>query len=357
MQSLVFVIDFLLLGMASYYLSQRYIRDAYSATGAATIVIALGILLLDAKQFLAVNLQFILPYLFLEIFVIWLLITESYLKCYLQGHFYIHTRNVLNRFNLGSWAIATALLAIITDKFFPEWKEIICVLGILAIGIWIEYTRIAMNDLLLISLRQLNLSINGSLFLSAISWQMNVLLLNSIFANYFPVQFSLVLWSLGCLLYCWSLVLFIRTLVRHSTNLFNHWSHYNSYIYGGMAITGLAALKIGVIPDNIIVTLCVSALIGFIFIESISIINAIKNRKKEKKYDVAQWAQLFSCGSLYLFTVLLAPFQISFLKNIIHFLTHYGQYLLLVLFLWQIMQFMKYNIKPQQKKNLINTHW
>jgi hypothetical protein len=341
MQSLVFVIYFFLLGMLTYYIRQRYIREGYCPTATGSCVMALCVFAVGVMKFFPPQAHWLIPIVFLEILVVWLLITESYLKCFLEGHFYIHSRNMLNRFHIGTWVIATSFLTILADKAFPEWYEIIWLLGLVSVCVWIEYAHLFLQDLFSVSRRRVNLRINGSIFLGCMSFQCMVLLLNTLLPDDFPIQMSVLFLILGYLFYLWSFALLLRSFSRNRSHHFLiDWSYVNSYIYGGLAISGLAALKIGIVPAPVIVSTCVAAMVLFVLIESINVCKYFYFRKMntDKVYDATQWAQV------------LAPFQMPYLKHVIHFVTHYCQYAILILMLWNVGVFFKFNVKQPLKK-------
>lgn len=351
---LIFIVDFFLLLFVSYYIRHRYLRDAYAATSAGAIVMALSVFVwallpqLPGKTFLFA------PYLTLEIIIVWLFIAESYVKCYLGRHFYIHMRDLLNRFNMGTWSCSTALLAILCRKVFADWEEIAWILGLIATALWIEYLHISIHDLRILARKQMTFKLNGSLLLPAITTQTIVIMIYTLARNWFPASMSITLLLFGYASYLGGLILLIRSFWQTRTKqTLGEWSHENAYIHAGLSITGIACVFSEIIPASIIMTTWVAAAILFVLVESFAFIGLLqatfKNGLKSiVSYDVSQWTRVFAYAGFYAFAlnVLHMPNHFSHLQIILQMIVKYGQYIVTLLLLVQLGIFFHAKYKP-----------
>lgn len=352
-----FVINFLLLLLFSYLIRQ-HLRETYSATGAGGIVMALTLFGFIMMPHLPEKYRFLVSYLTLESLIIWLFIAESYMKCYLDGHFYIHTKAMLNRFCIGTWAVSSAVLSLLWIQTFKTWNEIAWVLALIAIILWIAYSRIAVSDIRVLLKNHLTVKLNGNVFLLTVSTQSTVLLLSVILGSWFPwpIAFSLVV--LGFVSYGVSLFLVLRYYSQiRSRHIVSDWSAANCLIHGGLSISGLACVTIGMIPARAIILIWFISLIVFLFIEGINFLRfVIRTRKVGLKmaifsYDVLQWLHPFSYGLLYAFTSAILVMQTGQLKLISLLIITYCQYIVLAMLLFQSLIFLKAKYKPSLIKS------
>jgi hypothetical protein len=353
MQNLVFTIDFVLLFLVSYYLRQRYLRGTYSTTSAAGAVMALGIFVLSVLPYLPADFLLFRPYLTLELIIIWLFIAESYLQCYLQKHFYIHTRHIQNRINMGTWVVSTAILSLVWLKSFPEVEEISLLLAFVAFGIWIEYMRIMLGDLNVIARNPVSLKLNGNIFLLTVSTQSIAILTSTILHDWLPVAIMVILILLGYFYYGVCLILSMRHYLQlRLRHVVLEWAHSNSMLHGALSISGIACIRAGVVDNTVIISTWIAAVLLFILVESIAFLRLLFNIHKKGfqaavwKYDISQWSRSFTYGLFYAFTILIERVQPIAWKPVTFFIIQYGKYVVLLLLLIEVTLFFQAKSKP-----------
>ena len=356
-------IHFVLLFIASYLIRNQFIRSGYSPTASGSIVMAMSICVFGAFLHLPQSIAFIAPDIALELFIIAFFIGVSYVECYTHQYFHLHVQSILNRFTIGTWVAAIALLELLLIKTFPGTEEITWPLVLLAVMLWATYMNFALPDLEALFKNHLTLHLNGYIFLTVISTQAVLLVLNTIMPRWIPWLLNLTLISFGCLLYIACMMLVIRNYTRlRLRNVIVEWSHTNCLIHGALSITGLVCMTVSFPAIISFIIWSVTAIL-FIAIESLSVlrflIRAQKKNRSAFRYDVSQWSRHFSYGAFYAFTCTLQnrPVWLNYLKltDVINGIVMYGQYIVISLLLIQIALFFrtKYKVMPAGKFSLV----
>lgn len=346
MQNVVYFIDFILLFLVSYHIRQRYLRGCYSTTSAAVVVMAIGLFALSVLPFFPPEIAILRPYFTLELLIIWFFIAESYIQCYLHQHFYIHTRNILNHFNIGTWIISTVYLSLLWFKSFSGLDEVGIFLALIAVCVWIEYMHIMINDLHVVVRNPIGMKLTGSIFLLTVSIQSIAILLNSVLDTSFPLPIFIILIILGFFYYAVCFILLLKNYFQaHFHHVIVDWPHSNSLLHGALSITGLACLKTGDVSPAVIVSTWIAAAILFVLVEGIALLSMLFNIVKEGakaalwKYDLSQWVRSYAYGLFFAFSIAIERMQFPLLKPVTFFIIQYGKYVIAGLLLVEVVLF------------------
>jgi hypothetical protein len=357
MQNLVFAIDFVLLFLVSYQLRQRYLRGTYSTTSAAGAVMALGAFLLYVMPYLPADLAIFKPYLTMELLIIWLFIAESYVHCYMHKHFYIHTRHLLSRINIGTWVVSTAILSLLWLKSFHDLNEVALLLGLVAVMVWIEYMRMMLGDLNTLARNPVGLKLNGSIFLITISTQLIAILLSTILGDWLPMPILVLLIITGYFYYGICLILSVRFYLQtHLKHVVLEWAHTNSMLHGALSISGIACMRAGVLPSGLVISTWIAALTLFIIVESTAFLRLIWNTQQKGwqaalwRYDISQWSRSFTYALFYAFTIAIERIQPLAWKPMTFIIIGYGKYLVLAFLVIETVLFFHAKSKPMIEK-------
>lgn len=351
--SLVYVLDFFLLALVSYAIRKRNMRDVYSATAAGGIVMAGCVFAYAIMPRLAKEVMLFIPYVTLELLIVWFFIVESYVRSYLDHHFYIHTRHPLNQFNIGTWVTATALLGVLWLKIFSGLDEVAWILALIAVSVWIEYIRLMMNDLTIITQNHLAFKLNGSIFLLVLSTEAVALLLSAILGSAFPLPIFFIFVSLGYVFYAACCILLARyyfQIGKQQASIEGYTT--NCMLHGALALLGIVSVKTEIIPLNIILITWALTAILFFALEGwallFKVIQLVKKRRPvfSWHYDVMQWMRIFTYELFYVFSGAIAGRQYKGLQALTEFILHYGQYVIAMLFVIELTLFFHDKYKP-----------
>jgi hypothetical protein len=351
--SLIYILDFFLLALVSYAIRKRNLRDVYSATAAGAIVMAGSLFAASIMPHLAKEAALFIPYVTLELLIVWLFIAESLVRSYMEHHFYIHTRNPLNHFNIGTWVTATAMLGYLWLQVFNGLDIVAWLLALIAISVWIEYIRMMMNDLTTITENHLAFKLNGSIFLLVLSTESLALLLNAILGSAFPVPIFFIFISLGYVFFAACCILLTRYYLqigKHQAGVEGYAT--NCMLHGALAILGMTAVKAEIIPLNIILITWVLTALAFFVLEGWVLLRAIVRLVKKRRqafswhYDVMQWMRIFTYELFYVFSGMIAARQYQVLQPLTQLILHYLQYLVAALVLLELVLFFHAKYKP-----------
>jgi hypothetical protein len=255
--------------------------------------------------------------------------------------------------NIGTWVVSTAVLSLLWLKSFQELDEIALLLAFIAIGVWIEYMRLMLDDLHTIARNPVGLKLNGNIFLLTASTQSIAILVSTIFHDWLPLPILVILILVGYFYYGICLILSIRHYsqirLRH---MVLEWAHTNSMLHGALSLSGLACIKAILISSAVIVSTWIAAAVLFILVESIAFLRLILNIKKKGfraavlKYDISQWSRSFTYGLFYAFTVAIERIQPIAWKPVTFFIIEYGKYVVLLSVLIETALFFHARCKP-----------
>lgn len=352
--SFYYVLLFCLLFMFSEIIRRQFNQRTYSATAAASIVMAVGIFSLASLQKLPCYTPLIAKLITLELSIIWLYIIDSYLMCYFKQHFSIHMNRISNQFSIGTWVAGNATLGILFFQEFPSSRAAIFVLALLTTVIWIWYICLVINIFSKKNSKLYNIHI-GSILLATVSTQSIVLLFNSVASDKIPIIINQILLILGCMFYIVGLIIILchHFHISYRKSII-HWDNTNCIIHGAASITGLAALMTHTVPIDVVIFIWIWTSCLFLLIEAISVVKLIKRiqigglLRGALKYNISQWIRNFTYGMYYAFSLEL--FESKIFKNtILNFVANYGQYIVLMFLMIEIFIFFRNKFSKQHE--------
>lgn len=336
-------------------------RGKYAATNSMSLVMAIGIFASFALTRLPAHSLLIGKLIMVGLFAIWLIIMWSYLGSILRGLFYrLHYKPILNRFAIGTWVAGTAVLADLTVRLLPDMIWVGRSLALTALVLYIPYIIVAILGYGELWRNPLKQRAVGVILLAAVATQATYIALHMAFAGNTTVQTAEpVLSILGVLLICSGLALIaLRYRKTKVHDLALQWHDTNCIIHGAVSITGLALVMAGQYDTTILLWVWYIAFILFIAVEAIEVVRAVQRigryglRRGIILYDAAQWSRNFTYGMLYAFTLELSlqlAGQLGAYPQI-QFVVRYGQYIVLVMLLIEIVLFVssRRGLEPQK---------
>lgn len=338
-----------------------FMREGSSPTASGAIAMAIGIFVLGVLQQLPFSTQRLTQLLTIEGLIVWAFIVVSYVCSYQRGAFHQHTEDPVGCFAIGTWVAGTAVLCRLADMVLPQWRPLTLALAILTVLIWLWFLSLIGGKLLLILSHPADLKVTGIILLAVVSTQSVVLMAEQLFPQQTPNWLVLFLIYLGYVFYAIGLLLILR---RYTTQpgwrLTEDWDNTNCILHGAMSISGLAALESRVIADGLIVATWVWVTIVFVVIEAVELarlyarVRAYGWQRGLFSYAVSQWARNFTFGMFYVFNLRLyrslgvAGSESASLAAVQGFIVAYGQYVVLLLLLFELALFASRNIKVRQ---------
>lgn len=352
--SFYYVLLFCLLCIFSEIVRSRFNKKKYSVTSAGSIVMAIGIFSLAALQKLPFYTQFIAKLITLELSIIWLYIIASYLISYFKKDFFIHMSRISNQFYIGTWIAANVTFGILFLQEFSSWHMIIFILALLTALLWVWYIYLVFNNFSKMNREFYNAHM-GNVLLATVSTQAIVLLFHLVTSDKMPMIIYQTLWLLGSVFYIVGLF-FIMRYHFHSSNRKNimYWDNTNCIIHGAASITGLAGLITHAIPLVVVILIWIWASFLFLLIEGMSVAKMVKRIKIGGisrgilKYNISQWTRNFTYGMYYAFSLGLYESQ-SFENNFLNFVVNYGQYIVLIFLIIEIIIFFRNKVSKHPK--------
>ncbi|MBX3709533.1 MAG: hypothetical protein KIT56_09385 [Gammaproteobacteria bacterium] len=307
---------------------------------------AVGIFSQDALRRLPFVTDLVIQLIALELLIIWIYFVRFYIQSYLDENFNIQIKSMANQYGIGTWVASSSVLAILFSTELPSWNIVIWFLALFAFIIWLIYLKWLFIDFFLVLLKYKNIH-TGIILLSTVSIQSIVLLAHSLLTHQFPILINQMLIILGCLFYLIGIFIIVRYHINIKFKyLILNWSNTNSIIHGALSITGLASVLTNSIDHGFIIFIWILATCLFFLIEGISLVKMTYRIKLYGclngivRYDLSQWARIFTYGMYYAFT--LSIFNINLIQNIIVIkVVNYGQYIVFGILLAEIILFYK----------------
>ncbi len=292
-----------------------FFRNLSSPTGSGAIVMAIGIFINGAiASFPFLHQEYARP-LSIVLFLLLIFIAASYVIDLIQGvAFEKHFAQPIGRFAVGTWIAGISVCGVALSQRLPEWKPLVQVMVIGAIGLWLFYLFYIVRSFLHFLARDPGSShkVHGVLLLSTVSTQSLVIAWKAAFgasAAYLLVAPWFI--SLGIFFYGISFFLIVRRYASDwaSIDLDKDWFNTNCIVHGAMSITGLASVVSGAVPTKLTLLIWLWVISWFIIIEFIEVLRALERSKRYGwakgllVYDPTQWSRNFTFGMLYAFNM------------------------------------------------------
>lgn len=292
-----------------------YFKNLSSPTGSGAIVMAIGIFINGAiVSFPHLHQEYARP-LSIVLFLLLVFIAASYVIDLIRGvAFEKHFAQPIGRFAVGTWIAGISVCGVALSQRLPEWKPLVQVMVIGAIGLWLVYLFYIVQSFFRFLARDPGSSqkVHGVLLLSTVSTQSLVIVWKAAFgvsAAYLLVAPWVIF--LGIFSYGVSFFLIVRRYASDwaSIDLDKDWFNTNCIVHGAMSISGLASVVSGVVPADLTLLIWLWVISWFVIIESIEVLRALERSKRYGwakgllVYDPTQWSRNFTFGMLYAFTM------------------------------------------------------
>ncbi|WNB92135.1 hypothetical protein [Bacillus sp. NEB1478] len=298
---------------------------------------------------------------------LWLAFILSFFMVYAGGKFKeLHYSDRINRFGIGTWIAGTSISTILIYKQFNHLSFIPQIITYVDIGMWVVYMCFCLYTFIEIFRTKLFSKVHGILLLTTVSTQSIVLVSNTVFDT-FPSQLNILFLIIGFCFYFIGILFILYRYCKNSWSIEFDWNNTNCILHGALSISGIACIITDLVNDNIIECLWLSALIIFLFVESIEIYRLIKRIQKYglKRglfiYDVTQWARIFTFAMFYTFTSSIKTHLevIVFLKKEI---VHFGIWFVISLLFIELLLCLSFNIrtyfiKDNRNENEVTSHF
>ena len=338
------VLLLLLLG-ASELVRRALVGDGDPPVPSGAIVMAGGIFVIGALGQLHLP-AWVGRLVVLELLVVWGYLAFSYLRIGLRGGLGESVRQPMSAFGVGTWVAGSAVLGRAILQVMPEWRPLGLALWVIAVVIWLWYSRLLPAAFRAAADPSEGYQANGAILLSAVATQSLVVAGVALVPGGIPQPVSAALILLGYLFYAAGLVLILRRYASRSDwTLADDWGNTNCILHGAMSITGLAIVAGGALPAGVAVITWVWVVSTFVAVEAVEIARAIVRvraygwREGLFVYAPTQWSRNFTYGMFYGFTLQLyaspaAPD--SWATGLQEAILSYGQYVVLAALLVEI---------------------
>jgi len=349
------LVAFTILLALSALVRSRFKHHRYSATAAFGMVMAIGIF----TDFSLPQLPFYSPLLArlvtLELLVIGLFLTSSYISSALNHHFRMHVAHPLRRFAIGTWVAGTALLSVLVTHTLPEMHLLDTTLAIVAIVVYLPYVALFVHGYYKLLRHPLKQNANGVILLATVSTQSIVIALHSVFADSFPINVAIGLVAFDMIFLCSGLVLVaLHYYTIRSWLLAIEWKNANCIVHGAVSITGLTLVLTSNFGPEVLLDVWEIALVLFVIIETLEFVRLCEReysqglRKGLLVYDVTQWTRNFTYGMFYALSLALyrhlamaSTSASNFWYSSLRVIVEWGQYVVLAFLLIEVAIFLR----------------
>lgn len=361
------IITFCLLLIASAVVWLGFRRKIYAATNAFSIVMSLGIFATFALTQLpgySLNIGKIITF---EIIIVWLFLAGSIIKSFAKGHSKIHTKDVLQRFKIGTWVAGSGVLTTLLTATLPSDKWLIYSLATITLAVFIPFVFVFVHDYVKLWQATRSQHSTGVVLLATVATQSVIIMLHAIFGGQFTATAAAGLAVFDAVfLLCGLTLIFIAHRNLTINSLAKRWDNTNCVIHGAMSITGLAIVQAGCFSNSFMIGVWVIAAGLFFAVETIEIVRAAQRiklygtRRGLLVYNVSQWSRNFTFGMFYAFTFSLNHVLASSgtgipdgWQVITGAVTSWGQYVVLALLLAEIFLTLRANFTANAKSQLV----
>lgn len=358
---------FCLLLIASTIVWFGFRRKIYAATNAFSIVMSLGIFATFALTRLpgySLNIGKIITF---EIIIVWLFLAGSIIKSFAKRHSKIHTKDVLQRFKIGTWVAGSGVLTSLLTHTLPDANWLSYGLAAVTLVVYIPFVFIFAQDYVKLWQAPRRQHSTGVVLLATVATQSVIIMLHTIFGGQFPVTAAPGLAVFDTIfLLCGLALIFIAHRNLKINSLAKKWDNTNCIIHGAVSITGLAIVQAGCFSNSFMTGVWIITAGLFLAVETIEAVRAVQRtklygiRRGLLVYNVSQWSRNFTFGMFYAFTFSLNHVLTSTESGIpggwqviTGVVTSWGQYVVLALLLVEVFLTLRANFTANTKPQLV----
>ncbi|HET7578487.1 MAG TPA: hypothetical protein VFK33_04325 [Bacillales bacterium] len=334
-----------------------FIRKNALNTASGAIIMASGIFISGAFHYFPELNDAIGRPAALALFLLWL----WFMVVYIRGIFYkkhrkLHIEDPIQSFAIGTWIAGTSVCGTVLFHRLPELRWIAEGMAIIDAGLWLFFFVLCLKNFAKVFSKHLYGRVHGIILLSTVSTQSIVIFYSSLFQAVVPHAFVEVFLLIGVIFYGIGFGLILkRYFPFRRVGLEKNWTNTNCILHGAMSITGLAGIISQTIPLELVKVIWVWALVWFVIVEGCEIYRAILRVKifglvrGIGTYDVSQWARNFTFGMFFAFTMNVNLPAGSFLSGVQAVILPYGAWIVLLLFVNELLLSFKGNGQRQKK--------
>ncbi len=349
------LLQLLCLFILAVLIRQLTMAPGSSPAASGAIVMAGGIVTLDALQQVSLPVGAITRLATLILLVIGAFIAGSYVAVWMRGMFHRYTDVPVDSFAIGTWVAGASVLAQTVLLAFPGWREIALGLGLLASLLWVSYLWVAARALRAILPKPVAHHVTGRILLLTVATQSVAILMVALFPEEIAHGVFAGLIVLGYLFYALGIALVAeRYHPRRVWSLADDWDTTNCILHGAMSISGLAGILTGVLSVGWIDATWLWVAGVFLLVEGIELARAQARvvlygwREGLLTYHVTQWARVFTFGMFYAFTLHLpvaARHALPLIAALRTPIVTYGHFVVLGLFVLEAALFARANMR------------
>lgn len=338
------IVAFLLLLLITQLVYLRFFTGKTPTIASGSILMALAAFSLDSLQQLGFP-YFLLLYVALEILIVGLYLGLCLIQNILEDE--LSLQKLSHDLTLGTWIVGIALTVLLLNQVDRTLIGFVALLSVIAFSLFAYYLLIVFAWLRTI-FKSTQIQATGVVLIPALSVQAMTLLLSELFHEELPTLVYQIFVGAGLVLYLIGIICMIRYFsAARKHNLVLSWVNENSLINGVLSLSGIAMINALNFPDWSIYYLWYITFALFIGIGGISILRLI-SRFKYKNYNKAvgtyhtsQWIRVFSFAAFYTFSISAYEYEYSD-DVLIAFIANYGQYVVAIIMMAQILLLVKY---------------
>lgn len=303
------LIRLVLLAVLSILVRRLLLSRANATTASGAAVMAIGIFQLAALRQLAAP-ALLTQLLALELLIVWAGLAVAYGRAIVTGVSFLSRDDPAERFAVGTWVAATAVLGEVVVRTLPEWRLPGVMLAALALLLWLWFLAIATPAFWKTVTGRAAAKVTGAILLFTVSTQSLVLVSFAAFPGRAPPRLAAGFICLGGLWYVAGMAAVVRWYLQARRPwLIDGWENTNCIIHGAMSITGLAIVTSGALPLSWAVAAWIWVAAMFVVVEGIELaraaarVRALGWSRGLFTYQVSQWARNFTFGMFYAFTL------------------------------------------------------
>ena len=330
----------LILLAATHFIRQTFFKNRPPIPASGNIIMAIGLLTLYGLPSYHVN-NFVERVFALELFVLCGYFFMTYLHGYINDIWIL--QRLPDRIAMGTWVSAAAIVALVIDYYLPLLHGFIIFLGLFSVIMWLFYLGYLAKEVIFPTVHRQYEKTMSIYFLSVISTQAVVLLIDGVFGGDVPAHAYQLIILFGLFMYMIIFMFGMKHLLQEMINRESVvWHNNNCFYYGAIAITGLTMINTQVMPADLIVMSWWWSLMCLLIVESVEIIRGVIRIYSKGVcdgifvYDTTQWARNFSIGVFYAFTY--QVYSNAYEQNsITSFVKIYGHHMIVILLVIELL--------------------
>lgn len=347
------IVAFILLLLITHLVYLKYFTTKVPSIASGSILMAIAAFSLDSLQQLGFP-YFLLLYVALEVLIIGLYLGLCLIQNILEDE--INLQKLSHDLTLGTWIVGIALTVLLLNQVDRTLIGFVALLSVIAFSMFAYYVLIVFAWLRANVLKSAQLQATGIVLIPALSIQAMTLLLSELFHEELPsIVYQIIICS-GLVMYVIGILSMMRYfLAARKHHIVLSWVNENTLIHGVLSLTGIAMINALNFPDWSIYYLWYITFALFLALAILSCLRLLA-RFQYKTYNKAvgiyhnsQWFRVFSFAAFYTFSI--SAYEYEYSDDIlISFIASYGQYIVALIMLAQIILLVRYISQKEMAK-------